>query len=880
MNQTSGGENQTHEDPFLNSDELLGILRRARHLLDWEGAEIVPAGPEEALIDYLAAHKDMAGPLTLALLYNFRLIYGAGVARVRGQIERYTRSVEQFVAHYGPGPLALGRAPARINILGEHVDYVRYMPTEVLPFASREHDMLMLFRTRRDTTVRGATTLHGHPPGAFSLAESPPRDPADARPLAEQWLSFLQKTGTPERHWLNYTKAAAFYCALKHPHVRHGFDFLLDSALPAAGGASSSSAIVVLAGAAVRIANQIPLDPETLAQDSSRAEWYIGTRGGNMDHCTMCLSRRQSALHLNFSPFATELVPLHRYRYRWLAFFSHPADKSGDVLLKFNERSAVSRLLIPALLDELCRREPAHHARWQRIRQRLTADKRDIEAGREAAELLEKLPQTVTLAEIRQRFPEAYLELEHAYPALAEAMAAHPIKIRPRALHHAGEIVRVREAVRILREVFDSRLPEEPQKTEPALRSVGDLLTESHESLRDLYEITTPDIDQLIDVVLSHRGVYGARLMGGGFGGNVLALVNKESVAELVDRVQERYYKPRRRDGLAEGSVTVSTPGEAMGLLSLHRVVRQGLINASAVWWKWPLYGPVVEAAACELLRIADIAQFKPQRPVQPIIVAGAHTAGSHKPDEIPGSLRILDGKTSLERVLHTIAALPFPTRPPIVIVSPAMARGQLKKLALPENTRLVSQARPLGTGHAILAALDQIAASPEADILVAWGSQPLLTTQTLLLSIAIHQALGSSAMLFPTAVTRTPYAPIQRDLHGYVIASRETAAEGAPTKRLGETNVGAFLLSANTLCETLRSLHRNLWDQAAGRYRTTSGQLGFPNHMARALVRNGKAVIALPIAEVEESLGLRNRADYEQVRRLLAAPPAPRPSP
>lgn len=871
MDDDFGGEGCRQEDVFLDSGRLTGILLHARQLLDWEGAEIVPAGPEEALIDYLAAHREAAEPMTLALLYSFRLLYGAGVARIRRQVERYARAIERFVEHYGPGPIAVGRSPARINVLGEHVDYVRYMPTEVLPFASREHDMLLLFRPREDGLVRGATTLEGFAPGAFSLDESPARGSAEAGSLADEWLSFLQETGTPERHWLNYSKSAVFYCALKHAEVRQGFDFLLDSTLPAAGGASSSSAIVVLAGAAIRVVNSIGFDAESLAEDSSRAEWYIGTRGGNMDHCTMCLSRRQSALHVNFDPFRTELVPLHRYRYRWVAFFSHAADKGGDVLLKFNERSAVSRLLIPALLKKLCRDDPVLAERWEGIRARLSADKEDIEAGREAQEVLMRLPETVALAEMKLRFPAVYRELEQGYPALAERMAGQPVRVRRRALHHAGEVVRVREAVRILREVFDNRMPEEPEKTEPALRAVGDLLTESHESLRDLYEVTTPDIDELMDIILSHSGVYGARLMGGGFGGNVLALVDKGDVAELVGRVQKQYYEPRGRDGLAEGGVTVSTPGEGMGMQSLRGVVRRGLINASAIWWKWNVYGPVMERAACELLGIADTSEFRPARPIQPVIVAGGRGADDEEGSPVSASLRVLGGKTSLERVLETVAGLPFDTRAPIVIVSPEMMGAPLENLSLPTGMKLVVQSQPLGTGHAVLAALAEISASLDTDVLVVWGSQPLLTTETLLLSIGMHQALGSSAMLFPTAVTRTPYAPIQRDLHGYVVASRETVAEGAPTKRLGETNVGAFVLSARILCETLSALHEKLWDAKAERYRTKSGELGFPNEMARALVRQDKAVIALPVAGEEESLGLRNQAGYEEVKRRVA---------
>jgi bifunctional N-acetylglucosamine-1-phosphate-uridyltransferase/glucosamine-1-phosphate-acetyltransferase GlmU-like protein len=196
----------------------------------------------------------------------------------------------------------------------------------------------------------------------------------------------------------------------------------------------------------------------------------------------------------------------------------------------------------------------------------------------------------------------------------------------------------------------------------------------------------------------------------------------------------------------------------------------------------------------------------------------------------------------------------------------------------LPAGTKIAVQAEPLGTGDAVRAAIPQV--PDDVDVLVTWGSQPLISAATLAESITVYQALRSAAMLFPTAVTRTPYAPIQRDLRGYVIASLETATEGAPTKRLGETNVGAFLLSARTLKETLTKLQGELWNEEIGRYATKSGELGFPNEMARALVRAGRTVIALPLARVEESLGLRNRSGCEEVKRILAQRRAAAPKP
>ena len=855
---------------MVDSEALLGMLRRASQLLDWEGERIVPEGPEEALIDYMARHCKGVGPLVLALLHTFRRLYGAGVARSRRQVERYSSAVVRFVEEFGSGPVAVGRAPARINILGEHVDYVRYLPTEVLPFASREHDMLILFRPSDGSLIRGRSTLEEAEAAEFPIPERV--GPRAAGALEDRWLAYLREAGTPERHWINYAKGSVLFCALRHPGLRRGFDFLLDSTIPAAGGASSSSAVVVLAGAAARIVNDIPLDAETLAEDSAKAEWYVGTRGGNMDHCTMCLSRRQNALHVNFTPFRTGLVPLHRYRFRWVTFFAHAADKGGGVLLEYNERSAVSRLLIPALLREMLAKDAESARRWQRAVEALKGDTEDVTAAEEAGSILAELPESVTLAEVRARFPAVYAELESGYPRLAEHGGSRPLMVRPRALHHAGEVVRVRGAVCILKEIFSPGGPEEPEKTEPGLRAVGDLITEAHESMRDLYGLTTPDIDELAEIVLGHAGVYGARLMGGGFGGNVLVLVSKEHVAELVDCVQRGYYAPRGRDAVREGSVMVSTPGEGFGMLCLRDVLRRAVVNSSAIWWKWERYAPAIEQVLCELLGVGSLVEFAPIRPVQPIVVAGGR--GELREEQgycSPASLNALNGRTSLEHVLDMIASMPFETLPPIIVISPAMEGKPMASVCLPAGAKIVVQSEPLGTGHAVRAALGEIS-DLETDVLVAWGSQPLLSAATLSRSVMVHQALGSAAMLFPTAVTRTPYAPIQRDLRGYVVASRETATEGAPTKRIGETNVGAFVLSASTLKETLARIHDELWDAQAGVYATKSGELGFPNEMARVLVAQGRAVIALPIAQYEESLGLRNRAGYEEVKRIIAA--------
>jgi galactokinase len=59
---------------------------------------------------------------------------------------------------------------------------------------------------------------------------------------------------------------------------------------------------------------------------------------------------------------------------------------------------------------------------------------------------------------------------------------------------------------------------------------LGRLLKQSHESLRDDFEVSTPTVDALVEKAWSIAGCYGARIMGAGFGGSVLALVDRAQI--------------------------------------------------------------------------------------------------------------------------------------------------------------------------------------------------------------------------------------------------------------------------------------------------------------------------------------------------------------
>ena len=84
------------------------------------------------------------------------------------------------------------------------------------------------------------------------------------------------------------------------------------------------------------------------------------------------------------------------------------------------------------------------------------------------------------------------------------------IKIETRRIHAKEESARVRTAL-----TSDARV-------------LGTILNESHASISDNIRASTPEIDNMVKEIQSTAGVLGARLMGGGFGGMILALVEEE----------------------------------------------------------------------------------------------------------------------------------------------------------------------------------------------------------------------------------------------------------------------------------------------------------------------------------------------------------------
>jgi galactokinase len=73
------------------------------------------------------------------------------------------------------------------------------------------------------------------------------------------------------------------------------------------------------------------------------------------------------------------------------------------------------------------------------------------------------------------------------------------------------------------------------------LAAFGAAMTASHRSLRELYEVSVPELDCLVESATSHRGAFGSRLTGAGFGGCAVVLAEAQHAAELARGVAQDF---------------------------------------------------------------------------------------------------------------------------------------------------------------------------------------------------------------------------------------------------------------------------------------------------------------------------------------------------
>jgi len=449
-----------------------------------------------------------------------------------GDLEAFVETLRSLDRHPRPevrkvfdpkAPVTVTRAPGRLDVMGGIADYsgslVLQRPIAEATFAALQP---------ADKPLIEIVSLGPEPaeqPRIFAMNVSslaPEGEPLSYAKARE----FFQ--GAKESHWAAYV-AGAFLVLMRERGVRFsgGARILISSAIPEGKGVASSAALEVAAMNAVSAAFAINLEPYDLALLCQRVENLVaGAPCGVMDQMTSVFGKADSLLNLLCQPADLQpAVPIPPEITFWGLDSGEQHAVAGATYEEVRTGTFMGYRIIAGDRD-----------RWDGYLANVTP----VEFDRDFSDLL---PEEMSGEEFLARY-------SGTSDAITRVLPASTYKIRRPTAHPVHEHHRVKAFRELL---LGSR-------SEEQWTSLGELMYQSHASY-SACGLGSRRTDTIVEFVRAEgpvRGLYGARITGGGSGGTV-AILGRADAGPAVARVVRRYqnitgYSPFIFSGASNGA--------------------------------------------------------------------------------------------------------------------------------------------------------------------------------------------------------------------------------------------------------------------------------------------------------------------------------------
>ena len=343
------------------------------------------------------------------------------------------------------------RAPARINLIGEHIDYNGGL---VLPACVSLY-LTAYVKFRNDNVIRFMSLgFNGE---------------------IKTTLDRLQYS--PRFKWAVYPIGIFYILSTKGYKFNHGLDIYYESEIPSGSGLSSSAAILDVTGLLVSNIYNLNLSLLDIVKLAKSVENdYCSLKSGIMDQAIIALGKKNNALLLDCNTL--------NYEYKNMILNDY-----SFVILKTNK----PRKLMESKYNER------------------------VDECQKSLSIIKSKYNVKTLCEINPK------DLPDIKSLLNDEILFKRVK------HVVLEQQRVKD--------FSNAL------ALGDVKELGKLLNESHESLKNDYEVTGIHLDTIVDAARL-AGAIGARMTGAGFGGCAIALVENKNINKLKEEVI-KYYSER-----------------------------------------------------------------------------------------------------------------------------------------------------------------------------------------------------------------------------------------------------------------------------------------------------------------------------------------------
>jgi len=509
---------------------------------------------------------------------QLRNIYGEDLDLIRERKNAYLNTLSYFKKTFGEGKVILIRTPARINLMGVHIEhrggYTNYLSIgkEIITVAEKRDDNRVIIRN----------VDKKYPAREFNIQEEiPPEKRGD-------WIKFIKETKIVPGDWSNYVRAAIFALQNRFPKINlKGMNLIFNGNIPPSAGLSSSSAMVVATALAVLNLNKLVISREELVRLCGEGEWYVGTRGGWGDHAAMVYGKRNYISHLRFFPFEINFIPFPSEFCVISCNSLVEASKSAGAKSIFNERVATYEIALMFIKKNF--------PFLKRIRYLRDINCDYLKKGEDFIyKILKSLPEKITRKELLRELPEHENELKELFKTHKEPERGY--KVRAVCLFGLAECERAKICVKFLEngemEKFGELMyishngdrvvsyNEEGKKRawdnsvddEKLNKLIEDARSKDPERLMQArlyrqpggYGCSCEELDFIVDTARRIKGVLGAGLTGGGLGGCVLILAKKDKAEEIINQITREYYHPRN----LKPAIDICIPVEGAGILS------------------------------------------------------------------------------------------------------------------------------------------------------------------------------------------------------------------------------------------------------------------------------------------------------------------------
>ncbi len=340
------------------------------------------------------------------------------------------------------------KAPGRINLIGEHIDYNGGF---VLPASINKKIVLEL------TYIDGNNCI------------------IHSKTLGKKFSINVLKLKKSKTHWENYIIGTLHVLTTSEKYKIGGFNCEIYGDLPLGSGMSSSSALV--SGLVVGLDNifNLNLSKNDIINIVSKVEReFIGLRGGIMDQFAIVNGKKNNLILLNCSDRSFSYINTNFNKYKLLILntnIKHNLAKS-----EYNDR-----------VNEC----------------------------------------TIALNIIKKKYSRYDFLTQIDENILVEFKDTLSKKVYDRALFVIQENKRTLSSVQKIKE--------------NKLLELGDLMYQSHEGLKNLYNVSCEELDFLVDYTQDFEQVIGSRMMGGGFGGCTINLIDEFFIEEFTELVTNSY---------------------------------------------------------------------------------------------------------------------------------------------------------------------------------------------------------------------------------------------------------------------------------------------------------------------------------------------------